>query len=328
MQNFTLLEEVGRCRMPVLLKRGMSATLAEYLQAAEYVLAAATTQVILCERGIRTFETVHAQHARPERRADAEAPHAPAGARRSRATAPGRPGWCRRWRARRSRQAPTACSIEVHGHPGARAERRRAVADARGVRRRDDPAGWRRGGGRRTEPSAVKSFLARRGRRRPGARGRAARTRGRQSPFESAAAPDVEEPDRRDRLRRGSRRWASSRPRLCSDAVFVRRVVPRRDRHAADRRRGARVPGRPRRRTSGARSSTALLEREEFADYWAMKWSDVLRVKSEFPINLWPNAVQAYHRWIRDQPPRQRALRPVRARAAHRERQQLPRRRR
>jgi hypothetical protein len=42
-----------------------------------------------------------------------------------------------------------------------------------------------------------------------------------------------------------------------------------------------------------------LLEREEFADYWAMKWSDVLRVKAEFPINLWPNAAQMYHRWIR-----------------------------
>ncbi len=42
-----------------------------------------------------------------------------------------------------------------------------------------------------------------------------------------------------------------------------------------------------------------LLARDEFADYWAMKWSDLLRVKSEFPINLWPNAVQAYHRWIR-----------------------------
>jgi len=42
-----------------------------------------------------------------------------------------------------------------------------------------------------------------------------------------------------------------------------------------------------------------LLERDEFADYWAMKWCDTLRVKSEFPINLWPNAVQAYHRWIR-----------------------------
>jgi hypothetical protein len=42
-----------------------------------------------------------------------------------------------------------------------------------------------------------------------------------------------------------------------------------------------------------------LLERDEFAVYWAMKWSDLLRVKSEFPINLWPNAVQAYYRWIR-----------------------------
>jgi hypothetical protein len=42
-----------------------------------------------------------------------------------------------------------------------------------------------------------------------------------------------------------------------------------------------------------------LLARPEFADYWAMRWSDLLRVKSEFPINLWPNAVQAYHRWIR-----------------------------
>ena len=42
-----------------------------------------------------------------------------------------------------------------------------------------------------------------------------------------------------------------------------------------------------------------LLERNEFADYWAMKWSDLLRIKSEFPINLWPNAVQAYHHWVR-----------------------------
>ena len=42
-----------------------------------------------------------------------------------------------------------------------------------------------------------------------------------------------------------------------------------------------------------------LLERSEFADYWASKWGDLLRVKSEFPINLWPNAVQAYDHWIR-----------------------------
>lgn len=42
-----------------------------------------------------------------------------------------------------------------------------------------------------------------------------------------------------------------------------------------------------------------LLARPEYADYWALKWCDLLRVKAEFPINLWPNAVQAYHRWVR-----------------------------
>lgn len=41
-----------------------------------------------------------------------------------------------------------------------------------------------------------------------------------------------------------------------------------------------------------------LLDRDEYALYWAMKWSNLLRVKAEFPINLWPNAVQAYHRWV------------------------------
>ena len=56
MQNYTLLEEVGRLRVPVLLKRGMSATIDEYLQAAEYVFKGGNEQVILCERGIRTFE--------------------------------------------------------------------------------------------------------------------------------------------------------------------------------------------------------------------------------------------------------------------------------
>src|SRR5262249_1855195 len=42
----------------------------------------------------------------------------------------------------------------------------------------------------------------------------------------------------------------------------------------------------------------SLLARDEFAEYWGMKWSDLLRVKAEFPINLWPNAAQAYHHWI------------------------------
>ena len=57
MQNFALLTEVGRANRPVLLKRGMSASIDEFLQAAEYILAGGNQRVILCERGIRTFET-------------------------------------------------------------------------------------------------------------------------------------------------------------------------------------------------------------------------------------------------------------------------------
>jgi 3-deoxy-7-phosphoheptulonate synthase len=57
MQNFALLSEVGRVQRPVLLKRGLSATVSELLMAAEYVMAQGNRDVILCERGIRTFET-------------------------------------------------------------------------------------------------------------------------------------------------------------------------------------------------------------------------------------------------------------------------------
>ncbi len=57
MQNFILLDEVGLTKKPVMLKRGMSATIQEWLLAVEYILAQGNRQVILCERGIRTFET-------------------------------------------------------------------------------------------------------------------------------------------------------------------------------------------------------------------------------------------------------------------------------
>jgi 3-deoxy-7-phosphoheptulonate synthase len=57
MQNFPLLQALGRAGRPVLLKRGLSATINEWLAAAEYILAAGNPDVILCERGIRTFET-------------------------------------------------------------------------------------------------------------------------------------------------------------------------------------------------------------------------------------------------------------------------------
>ncbi len=84
----------------------------------------------------------------------------------------------------------------------------------------------------------------------------------------------------------------------CSDAVFVRRVyldvigtLP-----TAREVRDFLLDADPGKRRA---LIDRLLERDEFADYWAMKWSDLLRVKAEFPINLWPNAAQAYHRWIR-----------------------------
>jgi len=85
---------------------------------------------------------------------------------------------------------------------------------------------------------------------------------------------------------------------LCSDAVFVRRAyldvigtVPT----AEEARAFLSDPAAGKR----SRLIDRLLERDEFADYWALKWGDLLRIKSEFPINLWPNAVQAYHHWIR-----------------------------
>jgi 3-deoxy-7-phosphoheptulonate synthase len=57
MQNFNLLKELGRCSKPVLLKRGLACTVTELLMAAEYIMAGGNGHVILCERGIRTFET-------------------------------------------------------------------------------------------------------------------------------------------------------------------------------------------------------------------------------------------------------------------------------
>ncbi|TWT79891.1 hypothetical protein CA13_12980 [Planctomycetes bacterium CA13] len=89
------------------------------------------------------------------------------------------------------------------------------------------------------------------------------------------------------------------KPVLCSDAVFIRRAyldtigtLPT----ATEVRQFLAAPNTANKRI---RLINRLLDREEFADYWAMKWSDVLRIKAEFPINLWPNAAQAYHHWVR-----------------------------
>ena len=57
MQNFELLKEVGHSGLPVMLKRGLAATIDEWLNAAEYIIAAGNPNIVLCERGIRTYET-------------------------------------------------------------------------------------------------------------------------------------------------------------------------------------------------------------------------------------------------------------------------------
>jgi 3-deoxy-7-phosphoheptulonate synthase len=59
MQNYALLTEVGRTSVPVMIKRGLSSTIEELLMAAEYVLKGGNPDVVLCERGIRTFETAY-----------------------------------------------------------------------------------------------------------------------------------------------------------------------------------------------------------------------------------------------------------------------------
>lgn len=88
-------------------------------------------------------------------------------------------------------------------------------------------------------------------------------------------------------------------PVLCSDSVFVRRAfldvigtLPT----AEEARAFIEDPDAENKRRL---LIDRLLERDEFADYWSMRWGDILRIKAEFPINLWPNAAQSYHRWLR-----------------------------
>lgn len=104
-----------------------------------------------------------------------------------------------------------------------------------------------------------------------------------------------------DKLVFSALRQAGIEPALpCSDEVFVRRVyldLAGRIPTLEETRDFLEDAGRNRRE----RLIDELLAGEDYIDYWTMRWCDVLRVKSEFPINLWPDAVQAYHRWIREQ---------------------------
>jgi hypothetical protein len=88
-------------------------------------------------------------------------------------------------------------------------------------------------------------------------------------------------------------------PVLCSDAVFVRRVYLDTIGSLPTAREAKEFIENPDTKNKRRRLVDHLLERNEFADYWAMKWGDILRIKAEFPVNLWPNAAQVYHRWVR-----------------------------
>ena len=117
MQNFTLLKKLGELKRPVLLKRGISATLEEWLMAAEYLLAEGNPNVILCERGVRTFNN----HSRNTLDLNV----VPAGAEdNALAGARGSIAWCGKARPGEAPRATpasppalTGLMMEVHTHP-------------------------------------------------------------------------------------------------------------------------------------------------------------------------------------------------------------------
>ena len=127
MQNFSLLKALGRTTRPILLKRGMSSTIRELLMSAEYIVAHGNPNVVLCERGIRTFETATRNTCDIAGGGRAQRTDAPAGDRRSQPRRPAGAAWCRRWPGRRWRSAPTGCwsrSIPVRRRPTATAPSR------------------------------------------------------------------------------------------------------------------------------------------------------------------------------------------------------------
>src|ERR1019366_5314168 len=114
--------------------------------------------------------------------------------------------------------------------------------------------------------------------------------------FESSAAAT---PDRQiDKLVMARLVSLDIQPALCSDAVFVRRVYLDVIGTLPTANEAREFIADPDPKNKRRRLIDRLLERDEFADYWAMKWGDILRIKAEFPVNLWPNAAQAYHRYV------------------------------
>ncbi len=111
-------------------------------------------------------------------------------------------------------------------------------------------------------------------------------------------SPDAPKPANRiDEIVFAKLKAMGIQPAICSDAVFIRRAyldltgkLPA----AEEAKAFIRSPD-PNKRTALV---DRLLEQYTHVDYWAMRWSDILRIKAEFPVKVWPNAAQAYHRWV------------------------------
>lgn len=88
-------------------------------------------------------------------------------------------------------------------------------------------------------------------------------------------------------------------PVLCSDSVFVRRAFLDLLGTLPTAQEARLFIDDPDSKNKRSKLIDQLLDRPEFAEYWAMKWGDTLRIKAEFPVNLWPEAAQAYHQWVR-----------------------------
>ena len=167
------------------------------------------------------------------------------------------------------------------------------LGSAPGAKQAPVPSGGQKGSGGQSSASSVDKASPSLPTQAVGAAG----SNGPVLPFESEGPLTSEHPI--DKIVFGKLKQLGIPPaRLCSDEVFLRRVyldligtLPT----AEEARQFLNDPS-PRKREA---LIDRLLQREEFADYWAMKWSDLLRIKAEFPINLWPNAAQAYHRWVR-----------------------------
>jgi hypothetical protein len=115
--------------------------------------------------------------------------------------------------------------------------------------------------------------------------------------FENPAPPVIE--SQIDKLVFAQLPRSKVQPVLCSDAVFVRRAYLDVIGTLPTAKEAREFIDDPDTKNKRRLLIDRLLDRDEFADYWAMKWGDILRIKAEFPVNLWPNAAQAYHRWIK-----------------------------